>query len=370
MLLYKTISGHIESHDAIKYRDAAGIGSFTVRIILYAPNVHCGGGLTLLHELLRKLPDNVQLIVDARCPLSDDDFGLLKVERVKPTLWGRITAELFLRRLVGHDDNVLMFGNLPPIFRLKGDVRLFLQNRYLVDDVSLEGFSYWFRFRITMERLWLKGFNKNVGGILVQTPSMRLLVKQKLGVDSKILPFVANAKFFSRRQLERSEDGIKYDFIYLASGEPHKNHRNLIRAWSILTQEEIRPSLVLTLNHKEFPGLISWVEKQKREYDLNVTNFGSIPRDEVYDLFRNSRTLVFPSTLESFGIPLIEARNAGLTIVASELDFVRDLVDPEETFDPTSPISIARAVRRFLDGEEETLHLLDAGSFLNAAFKD
>jgi glycosyltransferase involved in cell wall biosynthesis len=72
--------------------------------------------------------------------------------------------------------------------------------------------------------------------------------------------------------------------------------------------------------------------------------------------------------LESFGLPLIEARQAGLPILASELDYVRDVVDPEQTFDPDSPMSIARAVKRFLGVEVTPIPLLSASQFLESVF--
>ncbi|MEY8216185.1 MAG: glycosyltransferase, partial [Colwellia sp.] len=69
----------------------------------------------------------------------------------------------------------------------------------------------------------------------------------------------------------------------------------------------------------------------------------------VNRLYEASKALVFPSLRESFGLPLIEASSAGLPIIASELDFVRDVSCPVQTFDPSSPVSIARAIARFLE---------------------
>lgn len=63
-------------------------------------------------------------------------------------------------------------------------------------------------------------------------------------------------------------------------------------------------------------------------------------------------------------MPLVEARQAGLQVVASELDFVRDVLDPDETFDPDSSISIARAVKQFLGISEQGLPLHDASGFM------
>ena len=51
-------------------------------------------------------------------------------------------------------------------------------------------------------------------------------------------------------------------------------------------------------------------------------------------------------------------------MLASELDYVRDVVDPEESFDPASPVSIARAVKRFLGIPEPALPLRDAETFV------
>ena len=63
-------------------------------------------------------------------------------------------------------------------------------------------------------------------------------------------------------------------------------------------------------------------------------------------------------------LPLIEAMYYGLSIIASELDYVRDVFVSVETFDPDSPVSIARAVRRFLGNAELTVQFHSAEAFL------
>ena len=70
-------------------------------------------------------------------------------------------------------------------------------------------------------------------------------------------------------------------------------------------------------------------------------------------LYGKASALIYPSTLESYGLPLLEARAAGLPILTGELDYVRDIVDPEQTFDPRSALSIARAVKRFMGAPQK-----------------
>ena len=82
------------------------------------------------------------------------------------------------------------------------------------------------------------------------------------------------------------------------------------------------------------------------------------------NLYKNSRALIYPSTLESFGLPLLEAATCGLPVLASELDYVRDIVSPAVTFDAGSAVSIARAVRRFLGCPESPMPVMTASGFL------
>ncbi|MDD5226632.1 MAG: glycosyltransferase, partial [Candidatus Omnitrophica bacterium] len=137
-----------------------------------------------------------------------------------------------------------------------------------------------------------------------------------------------------------------------------------IEAWCLLAGEGLFPSLRLTLEKEHFPELCSWIEQRTAQCKLKVENTGNLSHGQVKQLYDQAGALIYPSTFESFGLPLIEARQAGLPVLASELDYVRDAVDPEQTFDSGSALSIARAVKRFLKVEEQPLLLRDAGKFI------
>ena len=105
-------------------------------------------------------------------------------------------------------------------------------------------------------------------------------------------------------------------------------------------------------------------------YGLQIVNEGTISHKAVIALYEKVDALIYPSFFESFGLPLIEARQSDLPVLAPEMDYVRDILDPEETFDPNSSISIARAVKRFLGANENPLPLLDANAFINHIFNN
>lgn len=342
------------------------------RIVIHATNIHQGGGRSLFLPLLKILPKDTVIFVDERMLLPSDMACDIEIIRVKPSILHRLLAEKWLSRVVKKNDVVLCFGNLPPLIKLTGHTVVFVQNRYLIDDVSLRGFPLAVQLRLAIERMWLSGSKCNVDEFVVQTPTMQKLLEQKtLGrYPIRVLPFVSISHGYVRRLMQSNlQYQHNHDFVYVASGEPHKNHLRLIDAWCLLAEEGFFPTLCLTLSESRFSGLCQDIDMMRQRYGLKVSNLGELSHSDVLRLYQNAWAAIYPSTFESFGLPLIEARQAGLPVLASELDYVRDVLDPEQTFDPISPVSIARAVKRFIDEDEQPLPLLDASQFLASIFE-
>lgn len=324
-------------------------------VFIHAVNVHRGGGRNLLQGLIGALDSvdyNCILTLDERMPLPKISSPNLIVRRIRPSIFQRLMVEVWLFRNAKRNDRVLCFGNLPPLFKLQAFTSVFLQNRYLVDYVSLNGFPVWARLRIAIERLWLRCARLHANEYLVQTPSMRhltyLLCKGRVPVS--VLPFVSEPVHTKPAR----DDAVPSPgrFVYVASGESHKNHRQLIEAWCILAEQGILPKLILTVDEGSFPGLCDWIDEKKKANSLLVENLGSVSSEVIADIYANCEALIYPSTFESLGLPLIEAEQAGIPILASELDYVRDVVRPIQTFNPQSAISISKAVKRFLGVSE------------------
>lgn len=343
-------------------------------LYIHAINVHNGGGKNLLTALLRACPPDrtVMAALDSRLQLSDSVSPGVQICKVRPTLWGRLKAEFSIEKDGESHKTLLFFGNLPPLFRLRGYVIVYIHNRYLIDHVSLNGFSSKTQMRIWIERLWLSLTMWRANEFFVQTPSMKQLLENRLNgrVQVRVLPFMLDNGDYTRKALlTASTKEVAFDFLYVASGEPHKNHRQLIEAWCLLASDGLFPSLKLTVDKSQSNELHVWISQKIDRHRLNVENLGTLRQDGVKLLYAQTRALIYPSTFESFGLPLIEARQAGLPILASELDYVRDVLDPEQTFDPDSAVSIARAVKRFLGLEEKPLPLQDASGFINHILK-
>lgn len=334
-------------------------------VVLYAPNVHTGGGWVLLRALLAAKPPRLRLdtILDARVQYRFGADARAPVRKwVAPKLWSRLAAEFALHKSARSARVVLCFHGLPPMLPTTAQVVVFLQNRLHLDGAPLSGYPWKTRLRVTGERLVARIFRHRVREYVVQTRGMARLVREWLGSGSlpgvKVLPFLEKVPEWSAQGANET----RWDFVYVADGEAHKNHRTLLAAWRLLAEEGLRPSLALTLGPRH-GVLLNEIVEAARQSDLPIVNLGEVKREEIAGLYAGARALIFPSTKESFGLPLIEATQAGLPIVASELDYVRDVCEPVQTFDPASATSIARAVKRVLGMPEARVPLRSPGDF-------
>lgn len=336
-------------------------------LYIHAVNIHTGGGKTLLEDLINVIGPKQKTVInlDQRMVLPSKISPAIEINFVRNNIFHRILAEFKLFLLVRSEDSVLCFGNLPPAFRLKAFTSVFVQNRFLIEQVQLDAFSLRARARVKFERWWIWLNYSHANQYVVQTKTMRDRLKKfkKETIPIVVLPFSSSVK--NEQQAFNNKPNVNIcSFIYVASGDPHKNHKNLVKAWLLLAKENIRPKLSVTIDEEKYPQLCDWLQHNSKKYQLDVENLGLLGRSAILEHYKQSDALIYPSLIESFGLPLVEARNAGLPIIAAELDYVRDLVEPDETFDPTSAVSIKRAVQRFSGCLNTTSKIFSPSDFL------
>ena len=254
---------------------------------------------------------------------------------------------------------------MPLLFNVKAKVVVFLQNRFLIDNSTLTGFKFSVKLRIFVERLWFRSRINAVDKFVVQTLSMKALLSSFCDINLITVATIFHSNLVYKRSLKATTNKLNSNtcFLYVASGDPHKNHINLIYAWRLLADEGIFPQLILTIDSRKYTQLYDFIHENILINQLHIKNIPNF--DSINELYEKADALIYPSLFESFGIPIIEARSFNLPVLASELDDVRDLIDPEGSFDPNSPVSIARAVKFFMGYKTNQLHLNTGIDFIN-----
>jgi glycosyltransferase involved in cell wall biosynthesis len=327
------------------------------RYLISAYNIHGGGGGNLLRQLLKALPlERAALFLDSRFEFKDQ---AKEMERVPKSIFARILAEWKIKKKAHEFDICLFFGNLPPLFKNKSFNVLFVQNKYLTTNFTTKEFRLFVRFRIFLERMWLRFFLKNVQLVVVQTAHMQKSFYDHFGHRLKVivLPFCDELSLKNQGTLKAQAKR----FIYVSSGEPHKNHRRLLKAWEMFIAEHPDCELTLTLDGQN-----------TFESPQGVRHLGRCSHDEILNTYQSNDCLIFPSLLESFGLPLIEAMQGNMRILASDLDYVYELLKPDLAFNPYDENDILSTLRKAYRGDFDlvqgervlSLKLLSAKEFI------
>ncbi len=332
------------------------------KLIIHAPNVYTGGGKILLQSLLLSLPQNRSglLILDKRltAPAVPASY---QVSTFPPHGLGRLQAEYFLKYQANPDDEILCFNGFPPLFKIKGRVSLFLQCRNLLNTLPLKTYGFKLGSKIGLQRLWLNRFITHAKQLIVQTPSMLQDCQQQFGDKVQYQQLC----LFQGFDVQEKNAPKQYDFLYVANGDIHKNHKKLFAAWALLANENIKPRLAVTLDRVRDKKLIARLEQLNQDDKTEIINLGFLPHHQLVPIYQQSRALINPSFSESLGLPLLEAKQFQLAILAPEMDYVRDIVEPIATFDPHSALSIARAVKRYLHCKNLDIAMLTGEAFIN-----
>lgn len=114
-------------------------------------------------------------------------------------------------------------------------------------------------------------------------------------------------------------------FIYPANAYLNKNHQVIIDACKILKMQGITGYRIqFTLSDTSL-GLAGSLLQDIRQDNLPIDYIGHLSKDELFENYQTMVTL-FPSYIETFGLPLLEARSVGGKIIASDLPFSHEIL--------------------------------------------
>ncbi|MCZ4242915.1 glycosyltransferase [Pedobacter punctiformis] len=264
----------------------------------------------------------------------------------------------FYKKTQNDFSKVFCFANVPPpVKKKKSEVYILFHNALILDSKNKD-YSYTTRLSFLLKRQYIRYKNQKDYNWIVQTKNMANLLSKglSLSINSiKVLPFYESGRFTNvNKQLEINNG----NFLYVADGVKQKNHLTLLFAWEYLLDKYNLPiSLHLTVP----PNFISLITEIKRLQNkgVNIINHGRCNFIEIESLYRNCNTFITPSLTESFGLPIIEAAEAGCKILAADLPYTYDIINPLATFDPNKVEDLAEKIRlAFLESHENKTQLI------------
>jgi glycosyltransferase involved in cell wall biosynthesis len=177
------------------------------------------------------------------------------------------------------------------------------------------------------------------------------------GVDLPEVSEVGNSEVLNRL-------GIGREFLlYVGSAYPHKNLEKLILAFLALADNY--PDLQLVLGGKKnafYEKLEAWLIALDNKNYPRIIFTDYLSDSELAALYASAKVYVFPSLIEGFGLPPLEAQTYGLPVVASDASCLPEVLGKSALyFDPNSIEEMTEKIKFVLDDNNLRSELIKNG---------
>lgn len=131
-------------------------------------------------------------------------------------------------------------------------------------------------------------------------------------------------------------------YIVLGTIEGRKNHKLLLSVWQDLVAQAKSAKVLTSVPRLVIVGRRGWQAEDvfalldKHDFGGYVIEVGPLPDAKLAHLLRAARALLFPSFVEGYGMPLVEALAAGVPVIASNLPVFREVGQGVPDFLPVS----------------------------------
>lgn len=206
-----------------------------------------------------------------------------------------------------------------------------------------EGTNYWFEGNdyLDLFNFWFKNIIQITDGLLCISKTVKEDMLCWLEENRNIILKVPKVEYFylganieaslpNKTPIKNSIiDLIKNKLTFLVVGtiEPRKGHKIILDTFNTLWAKNIDLNVV-------FVGKQGWkVDElinnilENKQYEKKLFWLNNVSDEYLENLYENSTALLFLSTQEGFGLPLIEAANKKLPIIANDIPIFREVCE-------------------------------------------
>ena len=150
-----------------------------------------------------------------------------------------------------------------------------------------------------------------------------LVNKAKVNFDN----IIVEAPDIKMNEIGKFIDNIenRKRFFYPATAFSYKNHITLLKGINYAVKNGMTDYEVIFTIKSDENLYTQMLYRYAKDNHLNVLFNGPISRKNVFNMYTES-ILIFPSFVESFGLPLLEARMSSTYVLASNCPFCREIL--------------------------------------------
>lgn len=334
-----------------------------MRAVINAVALKWGGGFTYVAQLLRHVPllaPDIKLTVfvsreaGARLPEpARQQVIVLPYTLAQRTWWEQMRLPGAVRDLGA--DVLFCAGNQGPVLRPCTYVLLVQNVDPLMD--SWEGAPWSFRLKMLAQRRMLRASAARARKVIAVSGYTRTLLHGQFGIDAEavdVIPYGPPALDESPSPKEAAAIvhrlGLRPPYLLAVSDIAYNKNYARLLAGFVAAAPRLPPELTLAIvggvvHQWCLPGLRRTLAAARLED--RVRFLGRSGGRTLAALYTMAEGMVFPSRVESFGLPPLEAMAYGVPVAASTIPAVREVCgDAVLYFNPERPEEIAEAIIR------------------------
>jgi glycosyltransferase involved in cell wall biosynthesis len=181
------------------------------------------------------------------------------------------------------------------------------------------------------------------------------------GTDARIMNYelrIKNKGIKEDKDLKKCYNIIKPYFLYVGSAYPHKNLEILLYAFKEL---DLDMQLVLVGKESFFYKKIKNLVKELQITD-KVIFAGFVKDEDLNVLYQSGLAFVFPSLIEGFGFPPLEAMTCGLPVISSNSSCLPEILGSAVIyFDPRDKEDLKQSLLKVINSPELREELVKKG---------
>lgn len=324
-------------------------------IIVFDVPAESGGALTILkqyYDMASKDEINKWIFVVSTPQFkNNDNVKVLNYPWIKKSWLHRLYFDNFIAHKLVEKYNpkeVLSLQNLIiPNIKVKQILYLhqplpFVEKKYRLT----ENHKFWV-YQNIISKMIFESIRK-ADKIIVQTNWMMISAIEKTKVNKEKFIIKQPHLNIDIKKLYIPEEKKDKLFFYPASGLAYKNHEVIVKACIELKSKSINNyQVIFTLTGDENKN-IRELRKLIIDENLPIIFIGPLNIEEVYEYYSKT-ILIFPSYIETFGLPMLEAKLHNSPILASDCAFSHEILDGYDKvnfFNPSDSLQLSELMEK------------------------
>lgn len=168
--------------------------------------------------------------------------------------------------------------------------------------------------------------------------------------ESKTAVIPLGSRFSFSEKEKQTESPERHYFLCVGALEPRKGQLMLCRAYckALETNPELPDLVFAGPDRGDAPALREIAAAQPK-----IRYLGFVGDGRLAELYRGASLFVFPSLAEGFGIPVVEAANAGVPVLCSDIPVLREVAGGFARFSAPSEEAFAEALLSLPEEQEK-----------------